>query len=166
MATSDLAPPKGLLQTANSRSQISATEFSLKRVLSVVASLRLTVVLFAFSILLIFLGTLAQKDQDVWRVVNDTYFRVWFARVDFLVFERLVQLFNKSIDWKLAGGFYFPGGKTLGLCLLANLAAAHAVRFKIAATGKRLYIGLATIVAGVLITYLGHPRRHESGNGK
>jgi len=154
MATSDLAPPRGLLQSADSRSNVSAARFTLSRVFAVLASLRLTVVLFTLSILLIFLGTLAQKDQDVWRVVNDTYFRVWFAHVDFLVFERLVQLFFKGVEWNLKGGFYFLGGKTLGLCLLANLLAAHAVRFKVAAEGKRLYTGLAAIAAGVLITYL------------
>ncbi len=154
MATSDLAPPRSILRSANSRSQVSAAQFTFGRVFAVLASLRLTVVLFALSIFLIFVGTLAQKDHDVWQVVNDTYFRVWFARVDLQVFERLVQLFRKSVDWKLQGGFYFPGGKTLGLCLLANLAAAHAVRFKVAAEGKRLYAGLATIAAGVLVTYL------------
>ena len=36
------------------------------------------------------------------------------------------------------GGFYFPGGKMIGLALLVNLVAAHAVRFKVAAEGKRL----------------------------
>ncbi len=154
MATTDLAPPRGLLNQAKSISQVSAARFTLSRVLAVLASLRLTVVLFALSIILIFLGTLAQKDHDVWQVVNDTYFRVWFARVDFQVFERLAQLFFKSVRWNLTGGFYFLGGKTLGLLLLANLAAAHAVRFKVAATGKLLYAGLATIAAGVLITYL------------
>ena len=153
MATSDLAPPRGLLRSAESSSQVSAVQFTLRRVLAFVASLRLTVVLFALAIVLIFLGTLAQKDSDVWRVVNDTYFRVWFARVDFQVFERLAQLFFKTIKWDLTGGFYFFGGKTLGLCLLANLAAAHAVRFKVAAEGKRLYFGLAAIAAGVLTTY-------------
>ena len=79
---------------------------------------------------------------------------MWFARVDFQIFERLVQLFFKSVEWNLQGGFYFSGGKTLGLALLINLAAAHAVRFKIAAEGKRLYAGLATIAVGVLVTYL------------
>ena len=71
--------------------------------------------LFALSIFLVFVGTLAQKDHDVWDVVNDTYFRVWFARVDFSAFERLVQIFFKSVDWNLTGGFYFPGGKLIGL---------------------------------------------------
>jgi ABC-type transport system involved in cytochrome c biogenesis permease subunit len=154
MATSDLAPPRGLLQSADSRSQATATQLTLGRVLAFLASLRLTVVLFALSIILIFIGTLAQKDQDVWRVVNDTYFRVWFARVDFQIFERLAQLFFKSVNWNLQGGFYFFGGKTLGLALLMNLAAAHSIRFRIAAEGKRLYAGLATIAVGALTTYL------------
>ncbi|HEX4415353.1 MAG TPA: cytochrome c biogenesis protein CcsA [Lacipirellulaceae bacterium] len=153
MATSDLAPPRGLLKSSEARSQATAARLTFTRVVSILASLRLTVTLFALSIILIFLGTLAQKDNDVWRVVNDTYFRVWFARVDFQVFERLAQLFFKSIEWNLTGGFYFFGGKTLGLALLVNLLSAHAIRFKISATGKRLYVGLATIVAGVLITY-------------
>lgn len=154
MATSDLAQPRGLFQSAESRSYVSAARFAFDRVLAVLASLRLTVVLFALSIVLIFLGTLAQKDNDVWQVVNDTYFRVWFARVDFQALERLVQLFFKGVEWNLKGGFYFLGGKTLGLCLLLNLAAAHAIRFKVAAEGKGLHTGSATIAAGVLITFL------------
>src|SRR3954468_12931451 len=101
MATTDLAPPRGLLNTAERGATISEARYALSRVLSFVASLRLTVVLFALSIFLIFVGTLAQKDQDVWSVVNDTYFRVWFSQVDFQVFERLVQLFNKGVNWNL-----------------------------------------------------------------
>lgn len=152
MATSDLAAPRGVLQSADTRSEAMATWLTPARVLAALASLRLTVALFALSIVLIFLGTLAQKDNDVWRVVNDTYFRVWFARVDFVVFERLAQLFFKTIDWNLKGGFYFLGGKTLGLLLLINLGAAHAIRFKVAAEGKRLLVGLVMIAVGVLLT--------------
>jgi ABC-type transport system involved in cytochrome c biogenesis permease subunit len=154
MATSDLAPSRGLLQPADSRSQLSVAQFSLDQLFSALASLRLTVVLFSLSIFLVFVGTLAQKDQDVWRVVNNTYFRVWIAHVDLQVFERLVQLFLKGVDWKLHGWVPFPGGKTLGLALLINLAAAHAMRFKVAASGRRLIIGVATIAAGLLVTYL------------
>jgi ABC-type transport system involved in cytochrome c biogenesis permease subunit len=119
----------------------------------VLASLRLTVVLFAASIFLIFVGTLAQKDHDVWEVVNSLYFSTWFARVEFRIFERLAQIFSKSIDWKLTGFFLFPGGKFIGLALLINLAAAHAVRFKVAASGRRLVTGVAVLAAGVLLTY-------------
>jgi ABC-type transport system involved in cytochrome c biogenesis permease subunit len=113
-------------------------------------------VLFAGSIFLIFVGTLAQKDHDVWEVVNSLYFSRWFAQVEFRVFERLAQIFWKKIEWNLTGNsyFYFPGGKLLGSLLLINLAAAHAVRFKVAATGRRLAIGLGVLAAGVLLTYL------------
>src|SRR5215213_456983 len=152
MATSELDRPRVIDGKTVEHSSISAGQFSLMQILAALASLRLTVVLFALSILLIFFGTLAQKDQDVWRVVNDTYFRVWFARVDFHVFGRLAQIFYKDVYWNLPGYFYFFGGKTLGLCLLINLFAAHAIRFKLAAEGKRLYVGLATIAAGIAIT--------------
>jgi ABC-type transport system involved in cytochrome c biogenesis permease subunit len=154
MATIDLNPPLAMPRNAERADRAAVGQTVLMRVVSSLASLRLTVMLFALSIFLIFIGTLAQKDQDVWRVVNDTYFRVWFARVDFRIFERLVQLFNKGVDWKLQGGFYFFGGKTLGLALLINLAAAHAIRFKVAAAGRRLYLGIATIAAGAIITFL------------
>src|SRR4051794_13811598 len=83
MATSELVRPHVVdRDTAPSR-QISANTFAISHVISALASLRLTVVLFAASLFLIFVGTLAQKDQDVWRVVNDTYFRVWFAHVTY-----------------------------------------------------------------------------------
>ncbi len=153
MATSDQAPPHDLLQATHQRAHVAAQPFALKRILLALASLRFTVVLFALSIILIFLGTLAQKDNDVWKVVNDTYFRVWFAHVDFQVFERLAQLFFKTIKWDLTGWFPFFGGKTLGLCLLVNLLSAHAIRFKVAAQGRRLWIGLTTLIVGIVVTY-------------
>ena len=123
------------------------------RVLDVLASLKLTVLLFALSIFLVFAGTLAQVDHGVWDVVNHMYFRVWIAKVDFLAFERLVRMFY-PVQWNLTGGFYFPGGKLLGGLLLANLLAAHSVRFKINAKGQRLWAGVAVIALGLIITFL------------
>jgi ABC-type transport system involved in cytochrome c biogenesis permease subunit len=70
------------------------------------------------------------------------------------VFERFVQIFTKGTESNWSGWFYFPGGNLLGLLLMLNLAAAHSVRFKIAAAGRRLAIGLATIAVGLAITYL------------
>jgi ABC-type transport system involved in cytochrome c biogenesis permease subunit len=139
--------------TSSRTAQLTATQFTATRVLSVLASLRLTVALFALSIILVFVGTLAQKDYDVWYVVQH-YFRTWFARVEFVTFERFVQIFFKSVEWNLAGGFYFPGGKLIGSLLLVNLAAAHAVRFKIEAAGRRLAIGCGVLAAGLVLTYL------------
>src|SRR5690349_11730330 len=98
MATSDLAPPRGLLHTASAGAQVSAFRFTLEGVLSLFASLRLTVVLFALSIFLVFAGTLAQVDNDVWEVVRHTYFRTWVAHVQFQAFERLGQMFYKPFS--------------------------------------------------------------------
>src|SRR3954454_2485074 len=136
MATSELIRPRMMDDDAIAPSSMSDVQYAFRQVLASLASLRLTVVLFAGSIFLIFVGTLAQKDHDVWEVVNSLYFSRWFALVEFRVFERLAQIFSKTIDWNLAGGFYFPGGKLIGSLLLVNLAAAHSVRFKVAASGR------------------------------
>jgi len=156
MATSDLAPPRGLLHTAHAGVQVSAVRLTLESVLSFLASLRLTVVLFALSIFLVFAGTLAQVDNDVWEVVRHTYFRTWVAHVQFQAFERLGQMFYKPFSLGFPEGAYFPfpGGKLIGVALLINLLAAHAIRFKVVARGSRLVTGLAVIALGVVITYL------------
>jgi ABC-type transport system involved in cytochrome c biogenesis permease subunit len=154
MATSELARPGTIVRDAVTGAQLSALEFVSAHVLGALASLRLTVTLFAVSVFLVFVGSLAQKDHDVWYVVNDAYFRVWLAQIEFVTFERLVQIFFKSVEWNLTGGFVFPGGKTIGLALLVNLAAAHAIRFKIAAEGRRLWIGTLIIAVGLMITTL------------
>src|ERR1700677_1553269 len=57
----------------------------LLRVLDVLASLRLTVLLFALAIMLIFAGTLAQVNKDIWEVMG-LYFRAWVAWIPLQVF--------------------------------------------------------------------------------
>jgi hypothetical protein len=154
MATSELTLPRSTArESAEQKTQITALDFGVDQLLAFSASLRLTVVLFALSIFLIFMGTLAQKDHDVWYVVNETYFRTWFSWIEFVAFERLVQIFFKDVRWDLPGGFYFLGGNLIGALLLLNLAAAHAVRFRIASSGRRLAVGIATILAGLAVTF-------------
>ncbi|MDB5342285.1 MAG: cytochrome c assembly protein [Schlesneria sp.] len=145
-----------------------------KRFLDPIASLRLTVVLFALSIFLVLAGTFAQVDKDIWEVVGQ-YFRCWFAWVPFVIFfppsfvpemptnPEEVSMFGrlgistmqglKSLA-ESSGGFWFPGGKLIGLCLAANLVAAHTVRFKAQAKGTRLLAGLGALAAGIAITWL------------
>jgi len=113
----------------------------LKKALAPVASLRLTVLLFALSMVLIFVGTVAQKYEGNWTVV-DYYFRsLWL--------------------WMPIGiaGIKIPfvGGYTLCILMLVNLLAAHAVRFKL--TWKRAGIiithaGLILLLVGELVTGL------------
>src|SRR5579871_3946577 len=56
-----------------------------ERVLGPLASLKLTVVLMALAIMIIFFGTLAQVYQDIWTVIGQ-YFRTAFAWVEFRIF--------------------------------------------------------------------------------
>jgi len=85
-------------------------------VIEAVASLRLTVMLFALSIMLIFFGTLAQKDGGIWTIVSN-YFRTSIVWVP-------LQIFFPG-SFRVGGGFLFPGGWTLGALLMTNLLAAH-----------------------------------------
>lgn len=107
------------------------------------ASLRLTVVLFVLSMVLILAGTLAQTQQGIWLVV-DEYFRSILVLIPF-------QLFVPEKIVRLPGVFPFPGGLTLGVLLFANLLAAHAVRFK--PSWKRT--GMILTHAGVLLLLVG-----------
>lgn len=52
------------------------------------------------------------------------------------------------------GGFWFPGGATIGTLLAVNLLATQVVRFMIQARGWRLLAGLAIIAAGALTTWV------------
>ena len=117
----------------------------LRKLLTPLASLKLTVVLFAMAVVIVFAGTLAQIDKGIWTVVNE-YFRCYLTWIDlFIFFPR---------DWQVPGGFYFPGGWFIGALLLANLITAHLVRFTVKVTGPRLVAGLLTIAAGAGLTWL------------
>lgn len=113
----------------------------LKQLLAPVASLRLTVVLFVLAMILIFVGTVAQKYQGNWAVVDEYFRSLWL--------------------WMPIGiaGIKVPfvGGYTICILMLVNLLAAHAVRFKL--SWKRAGIilthaGLILLLAGELVTGL------------
>ena len=109
------------------------------------ASLRLTVVLFALSIFLVLAGTMAQIDYDIWYVVAN-YFRCWVAWIELKIF------FPRA--WDLPGAFPFPGGWLVGASLGVNLLVAHATRFKVTGVGRALWLGSALIVTGAVLTYV------------
>jgi ABC-type transport system involved in cytochrome c biogenesis permease subunit len=125
------------------------------RALKALASLRLTVVLFVLSILLVFFGTLAQVEAGIWTVVNH-YFRWFYVWIPFQVFVPFGQVFlGFPKKMTLPGSFPFPGGWLLGTLLLVNLVAAHLVRFKI--SWKRsgiliLHAGIIILMVGELVT--------------
>jgi hypothetical protein len=109
---------------------------SAKKIIRFFTSLRLTVVLLAFAIVLVFLGTLAQVDEGLYNA-QARYFRQW------IIFG--LDLFGHKIPLIL------PGGYLIGTMLLANLLAAHIYRFQLSV--KKIGIQLAH--AGVILLLVG-----------
>jgi ABC-type transport system involved in cytochrome c biogenesis permease subunit len=129
----------------------------IRSLLQGVASLRLTVFLFALSIVLIFSGTLAQMDAGIGTVVKE-YFRSLYVWIPLQLFVRFGQVFfGVPHHTQVSGYLPFPGGWLIGGALVVNLLAAHAVRFKL--SWKRsgiliLHTGLLVLMAGELLTGL------------
>src|SRR4051812_35450687 len=103
-------------------------------------SLRLTVVLLALSIILIFAATLDQVNLGIW-AVQEKYFRTFIVLWNYKGFPIPV----------------FPGGYFIGGLLLVNLVASHIYRFKF--TWKKAGIllthaGLIVLLVGELLTGL------------
>ncbi|WP_437226464.1 cytochrome c biogenesis protein CcsA [Planctomicrobium sp. SH661] len=143
---------------------------TVQRVLKPLASLKLTVALFLAGIFIVLAGTFAQVDHDIWKVVHD-YFRVDFRKVFTPEFPwiHLSELFvwcspklffppafapqgpPNFPDWL---GVWCPKGWVIGTVMMLNLFAAHLVRFKVQASGSRLYVGWGVIGLGAVITFL------------
>jgi hypothetical protein len=121
-------------------------------VLRVLASLRLTVVLFSLSMLLVFFGTVAQIDKGTWTVV-DEYFRSWVVWVPTQLIAKFGWKFfeTPAPDAVWSASFPLPGGWLLGSVMLVNLLAAHIMRFKL--SWRRA--GIITIHIGVILLLLG-----------
>jgi hypothetical protein len=106
------------------------------RLVKFFTSLRLTVVLLAFAIILVWVGTVAQADEGLYNA-QTRYFKQWVVVG--------ITLFGHRIPAVL------PGGYLIGTMLLANLIAAHVYRFQL--TTKKLGIQLAH--AGVILLLVG-----------
>src|SRR3954453_16434745 len=113
----------------------------LRAVLKPIASLKLTVALFALAIILVFTGTLAQARHDIWWVLHN-YFRTPVAWIEFNVFFPPAWFSEYTSLMNLGGSFPFPGGFTIGALMAVNLLAAHGLRFKVQTRGARLWSGL------------------------
>ncbi len=148
-----------------SESVDSALQTAVVSVLEVLGSLKLTCVMFALSMVIVFIGSLAQSRRDVWQVMEQ-YFRTWVAKVDvqdlfppsmFIGLSQYYEVedFGAMIASKL-GAFQslpFPGGWTIGLIMLINLTAAHSLKFKVRARGLKLTAGIVLVAIGMLLTY-------------
>lgn len=111
------------------------------------SSLRLTVVLLAFSMMLIFFGTLDQVQYGIWHTQNlyfESFVAVWAYPEQAPAYD---QLFWLRIP--------MPGGYLLGGLLFFNLIAAHITRFKM--TWKKsgiflVHLGLILLLVSELMT--------------
>jgi hypothetical protein len=106
----------------------------------IIASLELTLVLLALSMVLIFAATLDQVNLGVW-AVQEKYFR------SFVVYGRLGPIAVPL----------FPGGYVVGGLLMINLAAAYLRRagFSWRRSGLLLaHLGLGVLLVGELLTGL------------
>lgn len=117
------------------------------QVLTVAADLRITVALFSLAMVIVFWGTISQVDNGLWTIVN-TYFRSAIVWVPLRV-----VLFNQIEDNGMV--LPFPGGWLIGGLMLANLLAAHAVRFKLAWNRGGIiliHVGVIVIMISEVIT--------------
>ena len=108
----------------------------MKKTVEFFCSLKLTVALLAFSIVLVFVGTLAQADEGLYGA-QAHYFKQWIVLG--------AHMFGHKVPLIL------PGGYLLGVLLLVNLVCAHIYRFQF--TTKKLGIQLAH--AGVIVLLVG-----------
>ncbi len=113
------------------------------------ASLRLTVVLLALSLALIFFGTLDQVEYGIWHTQK-------------LYFESFLAIWAYPESWPAHDQLFWlripmPGGYLLGGLLFVNLIAAHLTRFRM--TWKKsgiflVHFGLILLLVSELLTDL------------
>jgi hypothetical protein len=108
----------------------------MKKIVEFFTSLKLTVVLLAFAIVLVFIGTIAQADEGLYGA-QAHYFKQWLVVG--------ANFFGHKIPLLL------PGGYLIGTLLLVNLVASHIYRFELST--KKLGIQLAH--AGVIVLLVG-----------
>lgn len=113
------------------------------------SSLKLTVVLLAFSMMLIFFGTLDQVQYGIWhtqKLYFESFLAIWAYPEQAPAYDKLFWLHIPM-----------PGGYLLGGLLFVNLLAAHFSRFKM--TWKKsgiflVHFGLVLLLVSELLTDL------------
>lgn len=114
----------------------------MKKLFNILSSLRLAIILLALGMVLVFLGTLDQVEFGIYEVQRK-YFNSFF------VLWGLPQNLPaaQSFKWFVLP---LPGGLTIGLLLLANLACAH-FRYFVLSWRK---LGITIIHGGIILLIL------------
>ena len=108
----------------------------MKWIWQTITSLKLTVTCLSFSMLIVFVGTLAQVDQGLY-LVQDRYFKSLF-----------VFWGPEGSSWQIP---VMPGGYLVGILLMVNLIAAFMAKFK----WTRKKIGICISHLGLILLLLG-----------
>ena len=108
----------------------------MKKIVEFFTSLKLTVVLLAFAIVIVFIGTLAQADEGLYGA-QAHYFKQWIVIG--------AHLFGHKIPLLL------PGGYLIGTLLLVNLVTTHIYRFEF----KFKKAGIQLAHAGIIVLLVG-----------
>lgn len=112
------------------------------KIAKALCSLRLTVVLLSFGIVIVFVGTVAQADEGLYQA-QERYFKHWWVWG--------LHMFGYKVP------MFLPGGYLIGTLLLVNLTAAFIQRFQF--TTKKIgihltHIGIILLLVGQLTTDL------------
>jgi hypothetical protein len=110
---------------------------TVRSIIRPLSSLRLTVVLLALCMILVFVATLAQVELGI-HEIQQRHLRAWIAWFDLAPGEG-----EFSIP--------FPGGMLLGSLLLLNLVAAHTTRFEL----RLKKAGMILVHFGIILLLLG-----------
>ena len=108
----------------------------MKKIVEFFTSLKLTALLLAFAIVIVFIGTLAQADEGLYGA-QAHYFKQWIVVG--------AHLFGHKIPLLL------PGGYLIGTLLLVNLVATHIYRFE--CSWKKA--GIQVAHAGIIVLLVG-----------
>ncbi len=123
------------------------------------ASLRLTLALLSLSLLLVFLGTMAQEPLGLY-IAQDRFFQSAFVDLASMTaaIKKTLQMVYIYLPPSTASDVLnapyipvFPGGYLLGGLLLANLLAAHITRFQI----SRKKVGIVLVHTGIVLLLVG-----------
>ena len=138
-----------LVKDATEVDMLTVVRSTINAVLAPLASLKLTVFLLSLATFVIWVITLEQARADFWTIKNKHF-------PDLFVYVQFQILFPPK--WfpqlqEIPGGFYMPSGTLILVMMLANLLAAHLIRMRVQATGRRLGLGIAAIVIGIIFVW-------------
>ncbi len=137
------------LQATPARSSSSSLTDVVRAMMAPLASLKLTVILLALSVFVVWVITLEQATIDIWELKHK-HFGSAFVYVPFSTF--LPPKWYPDLS-RGGAGFFLPSGFTLIVAMLINLTAAHMLRFRLQASGARLLIGIVVLSASAGLTW-------------